>query len=106
MVRFAALILCIVLVMQSCIPCADTDHSVRTTNTQEKKSPSPTEQDSDHSDVCSPFCQCSCCSCVGEPQTIVFLVYDCVVHMLHDFGDQYIPELVGVFSPVWQPPRA
>ncbi|HEY1166770.1 MAG TPA: DUF6660 family protein [Chitinophaga sp.] len=100
-VRLTAFILCLLVLVLGCIPCADANACA--SDTQQTISQT-TNQGHDHHDICSPFCICSCCAGFSFNQPFIeietFLPQQGVDHDTY-----YIASLIEVSLPIWQPPR-
>ncbi|HOZ75433.1 MAG TPA: hypothetical protein PLS51_04400 [Flavobacterium sp.] len=106
LVKPASIILSFILMVLSCLPCADaandSEHSQSTVQNHHH------ETNDEHSDLCSPFCICNCCgaqilnftpvlSFVIEPIPAIFSPKPEIGYKSH---------LASMFSgSIWQPPR-
>lgn len=102
--RITAIILSLLILILSCIPCGDAiaSHVPHNTTTSDSRT---TDEESDHMDLCSPFCQCSCCatfSIVNVPVGITFKVFDPVGSI---YTDHINVAVIEISLPVWQPPQ-
>jgi len=56
-----------------------------------------------HNDACSPFCNCSCCSCFSIPTHQVF---ESVTKLsISEYSSVISAEIVEISLPIWQPPQ-
>jgi len=97
---FAFIMACAVLTL-SCMPCFDV--CTQTAKTEFSKTDS--EQGSNHNDVCSPFCYCSCCAGFSMNHFITF-ISNPSINRSKDFNSYLSQDIIEVSIPVWQPPRA
>jgi hypothetical protein len=85
----------------ACLPCVDAfvdaDHSHIETNTDHG-------HESDHDDLCTPFCVCACCGIFFtvsdlEMDTGLLIIsqYAYTLHYSFDYSNEF-------FKPVWHPP--
>lgn len=89
----------------SCLPCADDAFSMSIGEAKTELVKRATqENDQDHNDTCSPFCQCACCAgfSLGHGVTSISTPFF--------YGDKsyifYLPEnLLEISAPIWQPPK-
>jgi hypothetical protein len=106
--RLTALILSLLILVLSCLPCADIDAmpasvtgTVVATTTQHQQH----QKQEEGRDLCSPFCHCSCCSVFSVlhiPLRIPVLVPlpVCITHAIPPCD-----AVIDISLPVWQPPR-
>lgn len=105
--RLTAFIMAILVLVLSCIPCADLDAMtvVKTESQTEQATPTHQHQEKDNMDLCSPFCHCACCagfSVMYEP----VIIPTRVVQPVNPVFTEYLPaELVEISLPIWQPPQ-
>lgn len=104
--RFTATILAVLILVLSCLPCADIDAITPSlSSTEVSKSSQQHHEQHEGKDLCSPFCHCSCCSTfsvLNIPIHIPVLLHQpvCVTHTLH------VSDAVTEISlPIWQPPQ-
>ncbi|WP_298712638.1 DUF6660 family protein [Chitinophaga sp.] len=103
--RYATIILSILLLILSCIPCADqglggTDSHDHYSSVQERAD----NHHSHHSDACSPLCVCSCCSVVTfvHQHVSVDLSLPASLSAYNSFHSHSYPEQA---FPIFQPPQ-
>lgn len=106
--KFIWSILAIIILVLSCIPCSDAEVVAmeQTFINTTAKSTSQHKTDQEHKDLCSPFCQCSCCAVAYT----IPLIPVTDVTTGHAFPDKifaaYLQQSpVGITLPVWQPPK-
>lgn len=104
--RFTALILALLILVLSCLPCADSD-VMPLSGVKKEVSTSSQKQHQQHQekDLCSPFCHCSCCSTysvVNIPLVIAVIIQQpvCISH-----ASQVSDAVIEISLPVWQPPQ-
>lgn len=105
--RVTAFILAMLMLVLSCLPCADVDDdATQSTNvTCEISKTSNQQHKPEHKDSCSPFCHCSCCASyfvIKVPFTIPLALVESVnpVYTVH-----FTEEVHEISLPVWQPPQ-
>ena len=99
--RYIALILSVVILALSCLPCADADASHMKEHQEISASH---EQDAGHIDTCSPFCLCTCCAALSIHPPLIRVALVIPEHAIH-YTSRYIAAFNEVSLPVWQPPR-
>ncbi len=103
MKRILALILSILVLAFSAIPCADGDSFAKTDAGQYDLTQSQ-PSDEDHEDACSPFCICTCCAAFSVAYTFPALsVY--VINYKLNHASFYEAGTQSISLPVWQPPQ-
>lgn len=90
------------------MPCSDGDAMAceRTHQSSNSSTPHSGQSDKDHMDLCSPFCQCSCCA-------IAYALPIPAIEQalpLKDFGTElffahYQQRPIRISLPIWQPPQ-
>lgn len=106
--KFWSSLIAIMILVLSCMPCSDAGASVsarsHTSTSADTKHPGGHEEE--HQDLCSPFCQCSCCSLAyalplpPAPEPAGVPVFRNKAFAL--LTQQYP---AGIALPVWQPPQ-
>jgi hypothetical protein len=99
--KFFAFIMAFIVIALSCMPCADVGAIQTVAKMEVKKSHS---QETNHSNACSPFCNCACCAGFSINH---FIAKVSCPHLIQR------SEYSGVFSfstftislPIWQPPQ-
>jgi len=106
--KFASIFLSLVLLILSCLPCADAAPEAVA-----DKGITLTQNHSDHSkelhtDLCSPFCVCNCCGAQilsFTPQLVININREPVVYATK-LEITYKSNLASMFSgSIWQPPQ-
>src|SRR5262245_22699636 len=97
------------MLVLSCIPCRDAD-TIATgnnfTTATSIKTDAHHSSHSEHNDLCSPFCVCSCCSVAFTVLTpVVMEISFLPVISERVFGNYKDQRPVGIAQSVWQPPR-
>ena len=98
------------MLVLSCIPCSDAEGlaieqtSIATTAKPATQQSGNTGQD--HKDLCSPFCQCSCCAIAyALPASFVPEVVVRIAIATKVFDAYLQQQPVGIALPIWQPPQ-
>jgi hypothetical protein len=109
-VKFFCSILAIIMLVLSCIPCSDAEGLAMEQTSVSTTAPPPTEQPGktgqDHKDLCSPFCQCSCCAVAyALPVSFVPEVVVKIAITEKVFASYLQQQPVGIALPIWQPPQ-
>jgi hypothetical protein len=103
-VKWTSIILSIVFLLLSCVPCADKDGDDSTQTLVQKSISDHHNQDND---ACSPFCTCGCCSSQVFAFDITTYNFDLVVIKI---VENKIPEYKSIltsnfYGSIWQPPQ-
>ncbi|PKB18458.1 DUF6660 family protein [Flavobacterium sp. 5] len=101
--KFTNIILSIIIVVLSCMPCADKEQgvsSVKVTITNSSKQ-------HHEKDTCSPLCICNCCGCQGFAYNTI-CNYNFVA--IKNIIDKKLPEYKSIltsnfYGSIWQPPQ-
>lgn len=102
--KFPALILSLIVLAMSCMPCRDDIVIKPGKNRIEFVKSSSSQQENHKTDVCSPFCTCSCCATINFSFTH-FFVDDIVFYNTKHIA-AFVPSLFRkVALPIWQPPQ-
>jgi len=106
--KFWSFLIAITILVLSCMPCSDAGASVSAlsrTSAPADAQPTGGHQD-EHRDLCSPFCQCSCCS-VAYALPLFPVPEPAAVSLFRDktFSLLIQPCPAGIALPVWQPPQ-
>lgn len=103
--KFSAFIMAFIVIWLSCLPCGDDAFAVNPgklkTETVKK---SNQQEGQNHTDACSPFCQCACCpgfSVNHTLNTISTLPIICT----KQFTSCLSSTPINVSLPIWQPPQ-
>lgn len=102
--RLTAVILALIVVVLSCMPCADAIAlPLSDLHTEIGKDVS---KHNHQEDLCSPFCYCACCSTqVITPHQFIeiFIHVDCFIKRNYN---EFIPTNgIAVFLAIWNPPQ-
>ena len=106
--RLTAAILAILVVILSCLPCADVAALPIAKTEQGSPIQHPlTQHSDDHNDVdlCSPFCHCACYagfSVLYSPAVIPLRIHIPTAQLHADFSSA---EVIEISLPIWQPPQ-
>jgi len=103
-VKLFAFILAFLVLGLSCLPCVD---DVLATNACKGKAEIVTQHnqnDQDHSDSCSPFCQCACCAGFSFNHSFPALNIPSIT-FCKDFASYFPENIMEISLPVWEPPR-
>jgi hypothetical protein len=99
--RLAAFILSILVLALGCMPCADANAFP---SKARQEISTVTEQGTEHNDICSPFCICTCCAGFSVSHTFIE-IKTFIPQQRTDHGAYYIASLRKVALPIWQPPQ-
>ncbi|MBL7713497.1 MAG: hypothetical protein JNL13_13580 [Chitinophagaceae bacterium] len=103
-------ILAFMLLALSCIPCADAgDIAVQpvAATADGRHSDKETGSGHEHRDLCSPFCQCSCCALAyALPQAAAPEFSLRLAQPRTPFASYLQQKPTGIALPVWQPPQS
>ena len=104
--KLFAFIMAVIVLLQSWMPCNDAVFAIKKVKATAEISSSPQQNnDTEHEDACSPFCQCACCAGFSLNHTIAsvsspFLTSKKIVAF-------YLPDhLIEMSNSVWQPPKS
>ena len=101
--KFLAFIMAILVLALSVMPCADTNAMIGSHAKTELTQASP-QQHNQSSDVCSPFCHCSCCA--GFTITHFTSSFTIIPVPVNKQLNSFLPsEVIDITLPVWQPPQ-
>lgn len=106
--RLTAAILAILILILSCLPCADMEAMpVSNPGTNSTLSIPGNEHSQNHDDIdlCSPFCHCACCAGFSIMQTPAILPQRIEVATSSLYVDFSSAEVIEISLPVWQPPQ-
>lgn len=102
LMKIFAFFMAVLVLTLSVMPCADINAMSKSNWQTEIKA---AHQNSDnHIDICSPFCQCSCCAGFSINHSVAAIVS---VSILPHTQTGFFPpsEIIKVSLPVWQPPQ-
>lgn len=86
----------------SCMPCSDVGATSEKSNTEIKKSQDNGRQ---KSDVCSPFCLCSCCAGFSLNHVIPNIQRLPELREVN-YDQSYFSAIIKISLPIWQPPQS
>ncbi|MFN4248547.1 MAG: DUF6660 family protein [Flavipsychrobacter sp.] len=106
--RLTASILAILVLILSCLPCADMGAMPITKVDNSSLLTKPVKEHSDNHkevDLCSPFCHCACCAGFSIIYSSVVIPdrIQIVVPPLHT--DFISSDVIEISLPIWQPPQ-
>ena len=108
--RFLSVLIAVLVLALNCMPCSDAGlwaHEGNNKVTTATPNPAGHQDDNGtHQDLCSPFCQCACCSLAYAlpltlPQDTPVKTVWCDLQF--PSWAQHCPS--GITLPVWQPPQ-
>ena len=102
--KIVAFIFSIIVLVQSCMPCADRTNAMNGTGKQEMVKASQQQDDHSKTDACSPFCSCSCCSGTPIPQVLEKLTL-ATPEIINSYYPFYSFSITGISLAIWQPPQ-
>jgi len=89
----------------SCVPCADGICVVSTCQDKVAFAKAPGHQhDREHSDACSPFCQCACCTSVLVSPAFMNISRP-ANNSARLWAADLSADIMDISLPVWQPPQ-
>ena len=102
--KLLAFVMAILVLALSCLPCADGDIQAASNDGIKTEVAHSQQQDEDHEDACSPFCQCICCAGVSVNHIVTIAIVPAPQASINhsSFHNSSIAE---VSIPVWQPPK-
>lgn len=105
--RFTAFILSILVLVLSCLPCADADSMTicKADTHKEIKKQSKQQEDNNDTDLCSPFCHCACCATFSVINKDVIIPQRIEIPVSSSFMEFLSAEIIEISLPVWQPPQ-
>lgn len=103
--KYLTFIMAFLILGLSCLPCADNAYTMNAGKAKsEMIKKASTENETDHNDDCSPFCNCTCCAGFSINHSIAS-ISSIVVFSSNRFSS-YLPANISEVSfPVWQPPK-
>lgn len=106
--KSASIILSFILLVLSCLPCADADKDVIVDAAGKVVAHTDDHSKELHTDLCSPFCICNCCGAqiLNFTPTLVFEVASVPAEYIEKPQIIYNSNLASQFSGgIWQPPQ-
>jgi len=103
--RFTAFILAILVLVLSCLPCADADSMTICKADIQKEVKNNSQQKDHHADLCSPFCHCACCASFSVINKDVVIPQRIEIPVCSSFVEFQSAEIIEISLPVWQPPK-
>lgn len=103
--RFLASILALLILALSCMPCADIDAMSTNQTAVVHEVTHGGDQNSEHKDLCSPFCHCSCCTSFSIVNVPVRLPEHIIILESRNYTDYVSVRVTEIALPVWQPPQ-
>ena len=103
--KFFTFIMAVLVLTLSVVPCADNGNAMYAGKAKtEITKPSEQQQDNNHSEACSPFCQCSCCAGFYINHFIASIII--IPLYVGNSSCSFLPADVNeVALPIWQPPQ-
>lgn len=104
LMKIFTIIMSFYLLWLSCIPCADRQESIGN-GEQRISANADTKQQQNNNDICTPFCNCSCCAASAFHQTlphysILKMVFQSMKYPV------YTPSFrTNISFSIWQPPK-
>ncbi|WP_374163800.1 DUF6660 family protein [Arcticibacter sp. MXS-1] len=102
--KYICFILVLLITALSVIPCSDKPFSVEEKLSVTSKTEKADQHQAEHEDLCSPFCQCSCCNTstlVSAPISLAVLL-----NLVQHKHSGILPEKVlNSAASIWQPPQ-
>ncbi|MGV7107278.1 DUF6660 family protein [Flavobacterium sp. U410] len=104
--KFFVYIFSIYILALSIVPCSDAYNDCKS-NIAIKELPQSHDHKSDHNDVCSPFCTCTCCSVSANPKYATFTIKAVKLIIISKIA---FPQRDFLFTSnfhgsIWQPPK-
>ena len=103
--KISAFILSILVLVLSCMPCADAATDTKQTGAKYETVKHTEQQNHDNkADDCSPFCHCACCSGFTINHFIAVLTH--TPQYENNPTNSFLSSVViGIASTIWQPPQ-
>jgi len=103
--RFFSFIMAFLVLWLSCLPCADEAFAMDTGKVKvEIVKKNSQQQEQNHKDACSPFCQCACCTGFSMNYTLAF-ASSLPIICKKQFACHLPATTVKISLPIWQPPQ-
>jgi hypothetical protein len=105
--RLTAFLLAMLVLLLSCLPCADIEAMPAPVKagTELAGHQSPQQDRHDDSDLCSPFCHCSCCASYSVINLPVQLPVLLLPPECRSYNTHLSEDVIEISLPVWQPPQ-
>ncbi|WP_162903450.1 DUF6660 family protein [Taibaiella koreensis] len=106
--KFWSFLIAIMILVLSCMPCSDAGAIVPTRNQTSAAAGDrhPGGHQEEHRDLCSPFCQCSCCSLAYALPLLPTQSPAAVLLSRNNAFPLLIQQCpAGIALTIWQPPR-
>ena len=102
--KIIAFLMAVMVIAQSIMPCTDMPNTIANKMANANISDSGNKHDHSTSDVCSPFCQCSCCAGFFINHFIAVVSSD--LPLQSPAIAAHLPfNTLDISLPVWQPPQ-
>jgi hypothetical protein len=98
--KIFAFIISLIVLGLNFLPCADADCS----SSEAKQEIAGTQQKKDHTDDCSPFCKCACCTSFSINHTVA-IVQAIIPDYRKNYSSFYNCTVISISFPIWQPPQ-
>ncbi|PIF62828.1 MULTISPECIES: DUF6660 family protein [unclassified Flavobacterium] len=94
----------IIIVVLSCMPCADKEQGV----SSEKVTITNSSKQHQEKEACSPLCVCNCCGCQGFAYNSTMFNFNFIA--VKNIIDKKLPNYKSIltsnfFGSIWQPPQ-
>jgi hypothetical protein len=100
--RFVALLLALLVLGLSLVPCADAHELANAA--QGKETTKTHSKQAGHNESCSPFCHCACFEGFSINHEFAEVISQPLIHATQ-YNSSYIPDILDISLPVWQPPH-
>ena len=99
--KFIAFIMAVLVLTLSCLPCSDVGATSEMSKPEVRDYQSNETQ---HNDLCSPFCHCTCCAGFSVNHFIALIAT--IPQYKSKIQAAYLPSnILDVALPIWQPPQ-
>ena len=107
--KISSVLLSLILLVLSCLPCADADKDIAYDNKGKLVADRHVDHSKElHSDLCSPFCICNCCGVqiLSFTPTLTFIISGIPADYITKVEITYEPQFASAFyGSIWQPPQ-
>ncbi|MBS0424080.1 MAG: hypothetical protein JSR71_06575 [Proteobacteria bacterium] len=100
--KLFAFIMAVMVLILSDMPCKDNAATAKGKTVVIKNSSGQNHKD--HSDACSPFCQCACCAGFSINHNIAS-ISNIVIYNSPSYSSFLPSQTIEIAYPVWQPPK-